>query len=412
MAVTVGFAPVGSFLRDFWVSIAQSLVHRGDEVYFFDPNPILSRHLRQEGLEETIIRFNYDRTKNPPLTEEQNIHIVDHILRNFNKKYETIQSEYAEFCHHLKQLDIDILLFWNDYRSVGVIAADQCGTSCLFMENGYLEDTIQINEGGVNRNSTIAKCSESQIIRSQPEYEIAKEAHIPEVQPLSKVDLGIGFGQKALTDPQAALRSISHRIPNVKAMIPGGSRDFSLPNSFIFAPLQVHDDTQIKYNSPIVNDMRTFLTTIQYATNSVAPKRSVVVKEHPADQGRISYDRLRSQFPSVHWLKNYAIDELISKADVVTTINSSVGFQALAKGTPVVTLGLSLYDPAPNVWSVQKLDEVPSAINAALDSEVDQERVDRYINSVIDMAFISGTPTSFTDETIRHVLGYINSLTS
>jgi capsular polysaccharide export protein len=126
----------------------------------------------------------------------------------------------------------------------------------------------------------------------------------------------------------------------------------------------------------------------------------------------MDYDHLRSQFSDVCWFTEYPIEELITKANTVVTINSSVGFQSIAKGTPVVTVGLSLYDSAPNVWSVNELNEIDGALNAALTSNPDDDLIAEYVEAIQDMLFVPGMPEEFSDKTIRHIIGYIDYLSS
>ncbi|MDB9235923.1 hypothetical protein [Halorubrum ezzemoulense] len=412
MTSTVVFAPVGTALRTSWVLVAKTLRNRGDEVYFFDPNPILCRLLRQEGLGESIIQFNDGRSAKLPLSSKRDAFILDFNVKNFRKSYETIQSEYANFHYNLERLDVDVCLFWNDYRSIGVVAAENKNIDCLFLENGYDPGTIQIDTAGVNRNSSISGFSTSEVCSLQRPYELPKKLEVANVSSLKKNSLVTGFISKVFNDPGAARLSIEHRLPNIKELLPQQNEQPTLPSSYVFVPFQVHDDTQIQYNSPIIDDMSSFLTVVRQAVGAVSPDQTVVVKEHPSDRHRINYADLQTQFSDVCWFTNYDIEELIASAQAVVTINSSVGFQALAKGVPVVTVGDALYDSAPNVWSANNLSEVREELESALETDVDEQKVNSYVESVRDNLFIPGTPTKFSNKTVRHIIGYIDYLIS
>lgn len=399
-------------LREPWVKVAKTLAQRGDEVYVFDPNPILRRLLRQEGLGDAVVAFDRQRSERLPLSRDRDANVVDYLLRATGREYEAVRTEYANFSHQFDRLGVDVCVFWNDYRSAGVPAAGACDVDCLYMENGYVPGTIQLDAAGVNRNASVASLSEQELLDRGRPYELPTELAVAGVEPLSRTDVALGFGSKAVRDTAAAARSIRHRLPNRGELLPARERQPTLPDQFVFVPFQVHDDTQILYNAPFVDDMRSFLTVARQAVDAVTPELPVVVKEHPVDRDRVDYSDLRDQFDDVRWFTDYPIEELTTAADAVVTVNSSVGFQSLSKGTPVVTVGETLYDSAPNVRSAGSLGGVSDALAAALNGSVNQDRVDEYVAAVRERLFAPGTPDAFTDETVRHVVGYIDALTA
>lgn len=106
----------------------------------------------------------------------------------------------------------------------------------------------------------------------------------------------------------------------------------------IFFPLQVQLDTNIIYYSPY-KTMREAFIKIHEKMN--APDTVFVVRPHPEEvEGAMLnfplYDNviISSEKPLDYW---------INAADIVVTINSTVGLEALIAGKKVITLGRSIY---------------------------------------------------------------------
>jgi len=116
----------------------------------------------------------------------------------------------------------------------------------------------------------------------------------------------------------------------------------SLPASYVFFPLQVHDDTQIYFHSPHFNTVVQALARTAEAMPDDVP---LVVKPHPVDIARYGLDIyracLRPNDIIVPVEEN--IYRLIHKARGIITINSTAGFEALAFHKPVLVLGNAFY---------------------------------------------------------------------
>jgi capsule polysaccharide modification protein KpsS len=117
-----------------------------------------------------------------------------------------------------------------------------------------------------------------------------------------------------------------------------------LPNTFIFAPLQVHDDAQVVLNSPWVGSMEEWLFLL---TKTCPPDVSLVIKLHPADRGRVSYRRTMRKVlqkrPDFFFVSELDATRLIDQCLGVVTINSTVGFEALLHHRPVIAAGHSFW---------------------------------------------------------------------
>ncbi|REJ15370.1 MAG: hypothetical protein C6W58_11440 [Bacillaceae bacterium] len=159
-----------------------------------------------------------------------------------------------------------------------------------------------------------------------------------------------------------------------------------LPQKFIFVPFQVHDDSQIILNSPKIKDMEQLVEIINKGVSKLnqncKEKYYVIFKEHPADFGRVDYSELYQKYKDqdhLIFLKNGNTNELIRKCDLVITINSTVGIEALKSYKPVITLGNAYYNIEGIVHPCLNLDQLHQVIKNALDKEVNKELITKFL---------------------------------
>ena len=107
----------------------------------------------------------------------------------------------------------------------------------------------------------------------------------------------------------------------------------------------------------------------------------LVVKEHPSDHGRIDYSQLKEEYSEkgVIFLKKIPMKEVLKKAELVITLNSTVGIEALLYGKPVLTLGDAFYNIKGITYTLQDYEDLASAINCALKDEFNRELVDKFL---------------------------------
>ncbi|WP_392558329.1 capsular polysaccharide export protein, LipB/KpsS family [Orbus mooreae] len=111
-------------------------------------------------------------------------------------------------------------------------------------------------------------------------------------------------------------------------------------DGYIFLPLQVSTDTQVKLNSDYSN-----LDAIDFALKKASElKLKLVVKIHPAERQQIAIDEIVvKQKNSDFILVNTNTIELIKNAKEVIVINSTVGLEALIYNKKITVLGRALY---------------------------------------------------------------------
>jgi hypothetical protein len=156
---------------------------------------------------------------------------------------------------------------------------------------------------------------------------------------------------------------------------------------FIYYPLHVPADVSLTIRSPQYVDQ---LSLVDYVARAVPEACAVAIKEHPAligalDRRRMSdlltkRDNVRLLKP---WINNY---EIMRRADLVLTVNSKSGAEALLLGRPVVAIGDAFYSACNLVRRVDSLSDLPAALTELLNTPVSTRNSDtrRYFQDVWD----------------------------
>ena len=262
---------------------------------------------------------------------------------------------------------VDAVLVWNGSRGHGLMAAEtarRLGKPLVYIENGFLPDTVQIDLKGINYASSLADL-DPRTLPAAPCGPI----------PFRQRPLGRDTGHEAET----------HRPDDIAS-------------GFVLFGAQVHDDTQIKCFSP---DWTTVDDAIRYAAvECAAAGLSLVVKEHPQDHGRIDRAPLKAELPDVVFLENADNACLIESCRAFVTINSSMALQAVAAGKPVFSLGDAAYNLEGIVHRVRPPDLLRDAFEAA---GFDQDLRRRYLAYLKNVALVPFQTRLATDEQLRAV---------
>ncbi|MEH6457519.1 MAG: hypothetical protein V7749_14410 [Cocleimonas sp.] len=151
----------------------------------------------------------------------------------------------------------------------------------------------------------------------------------------------------------------------------------------VFLPLQVPQDTQLLLNYTgderqykLLNDIR---KSIVENDNKNKFKTLLVVKPHPlAKYNKIYFDN--EFYSNVYFVKHLETKWLISNSDLVITINSTVGVEAIEANRPVLVLGSAYYaiQGIAHAW-VSKKSTLSEAIDESI-KESDPALQDKFIS--------------------------------
>lgn len=125
----------------------------------------------------------------------------------------------------------------------------------------------------------------------------------------------------------------------------------TLAGRYFFVPLQVSDDTQVVMHSNFDSIEQFIQQTIKSFSRNSSAEDWLVFKHHPGDRGRKDYAIWISHCAADFGVKGrvlYAhelhLPDILHNTKGVVTINSTVGFSALAHETPVITMGRAIYN--------------------------------------------------------------------
>ncbi|TWI54206.1 capsular polysaccharide export protein [Pseudomonas duriflava] len=213
----------------------------------------------------------------------------------------------------------------------------------FYFENGLLPNTTTLDTKGVNFHNSVPRDG-----RFYQDY-------------AATVDLA---------DQSQAVKLIP-RKPRAS-----GQQEVALPERFFFIPFQDDRDSQVRYFSPYIRNMRELFNWARQLNQVCGIP--IVLKEHPSS---------REQYPDLHdatheglfFANGNSTQELIEKSLAVLTINSTVGLEAILLGKPVVTLGQAFY-------TVEGVCEHADSLESLI--ELVKRYPDWMLNSEVRLAFL------------------------
>lgn len=157
---------------------------------------------------------------------------------------------------------------------------------------------------------------------------------------------------------------------------------------YYFFPLHLMDDSAITIRAPQFQRQE---EVVQYIAERVLPwGTKLYVKPHPAAMHAYSYDMLSriAKIPNVRLIDaRIPAPGLIADSKAVIVINSTVGFEAVLYGKPVIALGKVFYRGWGVTTDVDQLADLRLAVARAVDRPVDMERVYRFLQACFDATF-------------------------
>lgn len=207
-----------------------------------------------------------------------------------------------------------VAVAWNGLtggRKVFLDAARDAGAAVLHAELAPLPGRITLDPAGVNAEGSVPQ--ELAFFRNQP-----------------------------LTDWRAMGAGLTAR-PSRRADVGQGAGD--LPDTpYLFCPLQVPDDSQVRLFAGWCRDYPGFLAALTQAAAHMPPGWHLRLKEHPSARqslasvlapllatGRAVLDNQTDSFAQ------------LAASQGVVTLNSSMGLQAFFHDKPVITLGRAFF---------------------------------------------------------------------
>lgn len=147
--------------------------------------------------------------------------------------------------------------------------------------------------------------------------------------------------------------------------------DFSTENlDFVYFPLHLQPELT---TSILGNGFTDQLKAIKHLSENLPKDVKIVVKENPKQNSfkrPPGYLKELTKIPNVILAPvNYPTINLVKKCKAVTTINGTVGWEAINLGKPVLYYGICWYRDLPNVYNYTELNKFAEIVNKQFNKE-------------------------------------------
>lgn len=271
--------------------------------------------LRLTGYPETALRAAASLTtaKKPPRTRA--VAFLKASL--YSAQYNRFRA-YFEGCPH------GVAVAWNGIKGTRLAfmaAAKDAGRPTVYLERAPLPGRVTVDPQGVNQQNSLPR---------DPDFFRGWAAGAPE---------RAGDGWKAM---KARLTARASK----RADVAQGRENALGDGPFVFCPLQVPDDTQIRQFSGWVGPIESFLDILSDAVASLPDGWHLRLKEHPSSKISLKehLDAMRARHGDRVVVDNRTDTFLqVERARAVVTLNSSVGLQSFFFDRPVILLGEAFF---------------------------------------------------------------------
>jgi len=329
---------------------------------------------------------------------------------NFTDKIEKFKKFLEKF---IKEKNIDLVLFYGDYKPYHRIAINVCRTKQIdwyVFEEGYIRPHyITMEKQGVNGWSNLPY--DPNFYLNLPDYKI----HEPKPNEFK-------YSKRAFDSfiHYLFLELLRWKFPNYKPyknyfpylpyllnLLRGVIRKHiykisqkhissllkeDLKKKYFLVPLQVYNDSQIFLHSKY-SSIEEFISEIMnsFAKNA-SKKHYLVFKHHPVARGFVCYKkfiRLTAKNlgieDRVFYVHDLHLPILIKNSLGVIVINSTVGLQSLFHDIPVKTMGMAIYD-LPGLTFQGKLDDFWKN-----PGKIDRKLYKKFVNFIIKNTQLNGS---------------------
>lgn len=176
--------------------------------------------------------------------------------------------------------------------------------------------------------------------------------------------------------------------------------ELSYDASYVFFPLQTEPERTLLVGAPFYTDQISLITRIAKA---LPVGFKLYVKEHVSmgmfGWRKISFYKQILELPNVCLIHPFSMkpEELISKCSLVTTIIGTLGIEAAFYEKPTIVFTDTSYSTLPSVDRVHDLEDLPNIIRNMLNTKVDLNALNNYVNYVENNSFVINLLDVYTD---------------
>lgn len=263
------------------------------------------------------------------------------------------QSTLALLYSHKDVLNSGIYcLMWNGCQTLNIAVSTFCknfNIQTKFLEISNLPNKLFVDYLGVNAYSSlyhnVSKLDKYPLIDEKAhskwlvQYELYKNSPPPQSRTVYRRKFVSLFNAILKIFFPVYKKKIKHiRFKNSASIKIGNNKNDLESTQYIFLPLQVSTDTQLKIHSDIGN-----LEAIKYAMKKAnTMKKKLYVKIHPAEMDDAHISAIIALVGKENIVTNNTTN-LIKYAEEVVVINSTVGLESLFYNKKVTILGRAFY---------------------------------------------------------------------
>lgn len=280
---------------------------------------------------------------------------------NANKKNQKIKRKINSFIFSTDLLHeknkFDLFVVWGGFRfkeSSIISYAKSKGIKVVIFEYGYFRPySLTFETQGLNYDNSLPRTPEFYLDKYKDlnvdqvninDLVLPKSAIFNAIDP--ELEKAFPRRKKTLSLTNALkLKNIVYK--KIKAL---KSKSIDLHQRYIFVPFQVETDSQIIQFSQKIKSMKNLVALVSEAVEDYNEMFNddikVIFKPHPVDKSvNVDYiERNISCYKSSLISFNEDTQDLINNSELVITINSTVGIEALINGKNVITLGDAFYN--------------------------------------------------------------------
>jgi len=153
-------------------------------------------------------------------------------------------------------------------------------------------------------------------------------------------------------------------------------------------PLHYEPEASLSYLSEFFSNQ---VALIENLTKCLKVNQLLVIKEHPAQFGMLltkKYQKLKKNNSQIVFLPSTISSyDIIKKSDVIITLTSHLGWEALILGKPVFLLGKMFYDKYPYINKFESFDKLKNDIQNKNYLFPKQEATVKYIAQLIEVSY-------------------------
>lgn len=315
---------------------------------------------------------------------------------NREKNNEKIRKNINKFIFSTDLLqgknDFDLFVVWGGFRykeSSIISYAKSKGIKVVIFEYGYFRPySLTFEKKGLNYDNSLPRTPEFYLDKynelnvdelSINDLVLPKSARFNAIDPDLERDFPRRKRALSLTNA-LKFKNIVHK--KLKTL---SSKTIDLNQRYIFVPFQVETDSQIIQFSQKIKSMKNLVALVSEAVEdynkTFDDNIKVIFKPHPVDKSvNVDYiERNMSCYKSSLISFNEDTQDLIKNSELVITINSTVGIEALINGKNVITLGDAFYNIDGLVKPCKDYDNLHLVIKETLLEKHNSELVFKYL---------------------------------